>query len=142
MEQQLFILISIPHRQANNISLFQFNLSLITISIPHRQANNPLEPWNSTVEIAKFQFLIGRLITNCLNCLKWIVRTLFQFLIGRLITRFFLKIPYLYIIISIPHRQANNIEYGQRMEWIKFLFQFLIGRLITKISITSPVGGE
>jgi len=60
------------------------------------------------INVFEFQFLIGRLITNCKDWISYYEEK-FQFLIGRLITA------------------LGNIK---KIETIQF--QFLIGRLITQ----------
>ena len=102
--------------------------SVSGVSIPYRQAEN--NQGLHSFDTVWFQFLIGRLKTQKLFPAINKKNNMFQFLIGRLKT----QIAFLYIgfnvFVSIPYRQAENLDCVLRPVHIGE-FQFLIGRLKT-----------
>ena len=104
-------------------------LFVLTVSIPYRQGKNgALIIWN-TENRTMFQFLIGRLKTPS-AMLGGVDCTWFQFLIGRLKTKNKGQITIFENLVSIPYRQAKNLEYSMFLCYTQE-FQFLIGRLKT-----------
>ena len=80
-----FCQVSIPYRQSSNLRRGLLRRGRSYVSIPYRQSSNGDEIADA-IQLGKFQFLIGSLVTRDQEVFLLLRSTWFQFLIGSLVT--------------------------------------------------------